>query len=224
MTNIFENNKTQKTVAQTNEVIKVDENGEITNSTTEKITKLYSASESSYVKSYRVNKKAVNALKKKTREVLEELLDHTTYNENAIYLNKAIKVEVCNELGITYPTLNNALTELKMSQILLYIDTGLYIVNPYYFGLGEWAKLNKIRKKIIIRSKTKKVNNKQVVKYNFDYSEIQEQYLNKIILQNGKPKKKKEPITKNSNNKTNLKTKLGNFMKIFKTKNSNIQP
>jgi len=224
MTNIFENNKTQKTVAQTNEIIKVDDNGEITNRTTETITKFYSASESSYVKSYRVNKKAVNALKKKTREILEELLDHTTYNENAIYLNKGIKVEVCNELGITYPTLNNALTELKMSQILLYIDTGLYIVNPYYFGLGEWAKLNKIRKKIIIRSETKKVNNKRVVKYNFDYSGIQEQYLNKIILQNGKPKKKKDPITKNSNNKVNLKTKLGNFMKIFKTKNSNIQP
>lgn len=92
------------------------------------------------------------------------------------------------------------------------------------FRRTDTAKLNKIRKKIIIRSKTKKVKNKQVVNFNFDYSEIQEQYLNKIILQNGKPKKKKALVTKNSNNKVNLKTKLGDFMKIFKTKTSNIQP
>jgi len=60
---------------------------------------------------------------------------------------------------------------------------------------------------------------------------VYEQFIDKTKIEKAKPKKiksiadeiKKEKRKRKKSNKVNLKTKVGNFMKIFKNKNSNIQ-
>lgn len=202
MTNKFEN-QSQKRVAQRNEVTTVDQDGVVLQTTTENIFKLYTASEPHYIKQYQQCFYPVNLLKKKTKEILQEILLYVTYNKNTIYLNQPIKVDICNKLGIAYQTMTNALTELKKSQILLYIDTGLYVVNPFYFGKGEWKELKKIRDRIKISLSVR--NNKEF--YDFDYSELKEQFSDKQKLKNAQPKVKngtsKFLKNKEENNKNN---------------------
>lgn len=211
MTNKFENNKKEKTVAQTKEINLVDEDGVVLQTRTENIFKIYAASEPHYIKHYQQCFESINDLKNRTEEILNELLIYTEYNKNTIYLNQQIKVDICNQLGLAYPTMTNALTELKKSQILLYIDTGLYIVNPYYFGKGEWRELKKIRDKIKISTSTKKVNGRTIQQYNFDYSELSNQFFDKSKLKTAKPKKLNKPknLQTNDLDKTD-KTKFKN--------------
>ena len=204
MTNKFESNTTQVTVGETKETTLVDENGVALKTRKEKISKLYKASEPHYIKKYQQCFDAENSLKKRTKEILNELLIYTDYRKNTIYLNQQIKVDICDKLGIAYQTMTNALTELKKSQILFYIDTGLYIVNPCYFGKGEWPELKKIRDKLKITISTKKVDGKNVEQYNFDYSELSNQFFDKSKLKTAKPKKSKNLQTDNSHKTDDL--------------------
>lgn len=226
MTNKFKNYESQKTLAQTNVVTQADANGEIINTTTEHVFKIHSASEPHYIKQYQQDFDAFNALKKSSKEVLQELLTYTTYNENMLYLNIAIKKTVCKKLGIAYQTITNALSELKKSQILLYLDTGLYIVNPYYYGLGEWSKLRKLRNNIKVKVESRIVNSKSIEIYTFDYQQLKDGFIDKTKLESAKPKE--TPFITNKvkierMNKVKLKKRFSNFMKIFKSKNTKIQ-
>lgn len=216
MTNKFEN-QSQKRVAQRNEVTTVDQDGVVVQTTTENIFKLYTASEPHYIKQYQQCFYPVNLLKKKTKEILQEILLYVTYNKNTIYLNQPIKVDICNKLGIAYQTMTNALTELKKSQILLFIDTGLYVVNPFYFGKGEWKELKKIRDSIHVSVSIK--NN--VETYSFDYSELSNQIYDKSKIKKAKPKKFSNNESKGENKKvsrvkeqndTNLKSPFKNII------------
>jgi len=233
MTNKFETNKTQKTVAQTNVTTQANADGEITRTSTEQIFKLHFASEPRYIKQYQQDFDAFNALKKSSKEILHELLTYTTYNENRLYLNIEIKKAICKKLGLSYTTMTNALTELKQSQIILYLNTGSYVVNPYYYGVGEWPKLKDLRNKIEIKIQSKKVNDKTIEIYTFEYQQLKDQFIDKTKIEKAKPKKttsiadaikkEKRKRKRDNKNKVNLKNRLGNFMKIFKNKNSNIQ-
>ncbi|WP_076419651.1 winged helix-turn-helix domain-containing protein [Colwellia sp. UCD-KL20] len=223
MTNKFENNKKEKTVAQTKEINLVDEDGVVLQTRSEHIFKIYAASEPHYIKNYQQCFESINDLKNRTEEILNELLIYTEYNKNTIYLNQQIKVDICNKLGTAYQTMTNALTELKKSQILLYIGTGLYIVNPYYFGKGEWRELKKIRDKIKISTSTKKVNGRTIQQYDFDYSELSNQFFDKDKLKTAKPKKPKNLQTDNSD-KTDDLIKTGDLNKTDNTKLKNTAP
>jgi hypothetical protein len=199
VTNKFENNKKEKTVAQKNEITQIDQDGVVIQTHTENIFKLYTASEPHYIKHYQQCFESINALKNRTEEILQEILLYTTYNKNTIYLNQQIKVDICNKLGLAYQTMTNALTELKQSQILLYVDTGLYIVNPYYFGKGEWKELRKIREKIKITVYSKDINGRKIEQYKFDYSELSDQFFDKDKLKKAKPKKTKSETASPTN-------------------------
>ncbi len=163
MTNKFTEKKSNKTIAQLNKTQKINNNGEVEEEIIETISKIYSASEPSYIKAYQQDFLPVNSLKKCTKEILQEILVYTKFNENTIVLNQSIKVNICHKLGIAYQTLANALTELKKHQLLLYISTGQYIVNPFYFSKGEWKEIKKIRDKIKVTERISFNNDKKVV-------------------------------------------------------------
>lgn len=203
MTNKFENNNKKRTLAQVKEITQVDSEGVVQQMTIENTFQPRVASEPHYIKEYQQDFHPFNQLKKKTKEIFKEILIYTTYNKNTIYLNQQIKVDICNKLDIAYQTMTNALTELKKSELLFYINTGLYVVNPYYYAKGEWAETRKIRDKIKISESKKSMNGKVVEIFSFDYSEISEEYFDKSKLKKAKPKTKNKNTAKPKTETTN---------------------
>lgn len=62
-----------------------------------------------------------------------------------ILLPSGLKNKLSEELGINRKSFNNALTKLCKGKIIRRIDTGVYELNPYLFGKGEWKDIEKIR-------------------------------------------------------------------------------
>lgn len=62
-----------------------------------------------------------------------------------VLLPKGVKDEIVQEIGTTMPALNNALTKLCKGDILRRVSTGVYVLNPFLFGRGEWRAINAVR-------------------------------------------------------------------------------
>jgi hypothetical protein len=79
-----------------------------------------------------------------------------------IVLNASVKKRIAAELGIqNIRSINNALSDLVKGKILYRVDTGLYNLNPYFFGKGDWQDISRLRLEINyddIKGRTFKTN------------------------------------------------------------------
>jgi len=126
----------------------IDNNGNIKEQIEERIFKAKKASEPAYVKTYLCDLDIIFALPKGVIRVLYRLFDNVQFNKNTIDLNAAIKRQIARELGIKFESIDNALVKLCKANFLLRIDTGSYLLNPYYFAKGDWKNVVEIRKKV----------------------------------------------------------------------------
>lgn len=110
-------------------------------------TRTIHSSEPPFVKLYITDVLYMQDMPKGLTNVVYALLDQATYAKKGlrISISTGFKNEICEQLGIPRQTLNNALVKLCKGKILRRIDTGLYELNPYFFGRGEWKDIDNLR-------------------------------------------------------------------------------
>ena len=139
------------TLNQTHETVIMNDKGEIVESRINKTTTW--RSEPSYIKLYLQDILYLSDMPKYHEKILFELLKYTCYADNdmgmQIILNSSIKKQIAENLRIkNVRSINNALSALVTGKILYRVDTGLYQLNPYLFGKGNWQDVGKLRTEI----------------------------------------------------------------------------
>lgn len=121
---------------------------------TEQITREYKeiiwGEEPNYVKLYLQDMLYLNGLSSQYYKLLNCLIKEISYASEeeglCIALIPYTKKRILNEMGWkNMISLNNALHKLKQYKIIYSIDRGLYRLNPYLFGKGNWQDIAKIR-------------------------------------------------------------------------------
>jgi len=105
--------------------------------------------EEDYIKIYIKHINYLNQLPEGLDNVIYCLLQRINYN-NQIVINSAIKRQIAKELGKKFNTINQYITKLVKSDILIRIDTGIYILNPIFYGKGKWKDILDLREKLEI--------------------------------------------------------------------------
>lgn len=143
---------TKQTLSKSFIHTKIDENGKVKQKTVKEVFKAIKASEPAYVKQYLQDPDLIYSIPKGASRVLTALFQLVDFNDNFINLNASIKRKICKKLGIKIESLDNSLSVLSKNYFLLRIDTGFYLLNPYYFGKGDWNSMKNIREKITLKT------------------------------------------------------------------------
>lgn len=127
-----------------------NENGELELSERRTNKTLSWGDEPPFIKMYIRDILYLQDIPKQFEKVILALLKRCSYASddypNCVVLNSPIKKMICKELGWqTVQSLNNALNKLIKGNIISRVDTGIYQLNPYFFGRGEWQDISRIR-------------------------------------------------------------------------------
>ena len=104
--------------------------------------------EPEHVKIYAPAIAPINSLIASHRRVLYSLLSMASLAKNRmrVVITASVKRMMCQELGIKNPqTIANALSQMTKAGILIRIETGVYMLNPFLFGKGDWKDIEKLR-------------------------------------------------------------------------------
>ena len=129
----------QSVDTQTGEVLRSEEN----------ITKQY-ASEPPYIKLYLHDILFLSDLPKTHDKILLSLLRKATWASAeygmVVTLSAGMKRIMAKELDFkNVRTVNNALSDFVKADILKRLETGVYQLNPYLFGRGDWQDIENLR-------------------------------------------------------------------------------
>lgn len=80
-------------------------------------------------------------------DMLVEVLKRSTYAEEGqmVYLNTFTKEQVCKATGKSMERMKQAIRIWVKNKILVRVARGVYQVNPYIFGKGEWRNIANLR-------------------------------------------------------------------------------
>lgn len=92
-------------------------------------------------------------LPSQVKDVLYFLVTRMGYGNGEIAVTAGTKRDICRYVGIykknseqeSVATVNNYLGLLIKKGLLKRKDTGVYLINPYVFGRGEWKDIKEIR-------------------------------------------------------------------------------
>jgi len=116
--------------------------GEIT---TQKIIKKFKAdTEPNYIRLYLSDISLLNKITKTENKVLLELIKITKYL-NEIDITLTIKKRIAKNLNSTVGMVTKSLSLLNKAEIVIRVDSGCYLLNPFIFGKGDWGQLKIIR-------------------------------------------------------------------------------
>lgn len=138
-------------IKQSVETSVINERGELVSKRANKTISW--GTEPSYIKLYLQDVLYLSDMPKHHEKILFELLKRATYagekDGMQIALNASVKKRIAAELGIqNIRSINNALSDLVKGKILYRVDTGLYNLNPYLFGKGDWQDISRLRLEI----------------------------------------------------------------------------
>ena len=122
------------------------ETGEIKESTTVRAVR---GEEPSYIKLYLQDISYLYGLPATAGDLMHELLQYVTYGTQQIILNASVKERICKVTGIAKQTLNNRLQDLVNKGIIARDGRGVFVLNPYLFGKGDWKSVRELRSKNI---------------------------------------------------------------------------
>jgi hypothetical protein len=105
--------------------------------------------EEDYVKIYIKHINYLNNLPNGLDSIIYALLKRINY-QNQIVINSAIKRQIAEELNKKFNTINQSITKLVKYNILIRIDTGIYLLNPIFYGKGSWREILDLREKLEI--------------------------------------------------------------------------
>lgn len=134
--------------------------------TQRKNTTLSWGEEPAYIKMYLQDIMYLNDIPKKYAALTACLLRRMSYASEeegmCVVLVPMTKKAICQELGWQRVTsLNNALQKLIDGKIIYRVARGVFKMNPYLFGKGEWQDVSRLRMEINysdIQGRTFKVN------------------------------------------------------------------
>lgn len=128
----------------------VDESGEIISSLTTQ--KVKDGKEPDYVKVYVDCLLSAKDLSQSLNPILLAFITRMSYANpdeinggQVIYVNSAMKNDICLQLNIKIDRVNQSLQQFKKAGIFKSLARGKYQVNPNYFGRGEWKDIKKIK-------------------------------------------------------------------------------
>lgn len=107
--------------------------------------------EPDFIKLYLNTVCVFKGLSQSATPVLFEFCKYMTYANNAdgqiIMINSYIKEKISEELNLSVKRINQVLTSIIKSGIFKRIENkrGIYIVNPYIIGKGEWKDIKELR-------------------------------------------------------------------------------
>ena len=167
-------------IKQSVETEVLNEYGEIVSKRANRV--LNWGNEPQYIKLYLQDILYLSDLPKHHEKILFELLKRATYAGEKygmeITLNAGIKKRIAENLGIkNIRSINNTLSDLVKGKILFRADIGVYTLNPYLFGKGDWQDISRLRLEINyddIKGKTFKT----ICRYNNIQEEEYEEYTN----------------------------------------------
>lgn len=147
-------------VKETHEVVEYDgTTGEVVSHRRNTVTAW--ESEPPYVKLYLDTVLYLKDLPKGYSGILYQLLRRMHYAGDAdghcIVINAAVKRRIGDELGVSTSRIDNVLSDLVKGDLLKRLDRGLYQVNPYLFGYGEWQDIAKLRLTVTFDAKGKTI-------------------------------------------------------------------
>lgn len=126
----------------------VTQEGEVVSSK----TVIKSISEPEYVKLYIDCLFTVKGLRKGLNPIFIAFLRHMSYADvNAryggqlIYTNKALKMQIAEQLHLGIDSINKALSEFVKAGVFKRVAVGTYQVNPDIVGRGEWKDIKNIK-------------------------------------------------------------------------------
>lgn len=88
-----------------------------------------------------------NGLDKSLNDMLLSVLKRMTYasDNQIVVLNAYIKNNICEETGKSIKRLNQAITIWVKEKILIRVGRGVYKINPFIFGRGDWRDISHLR-------------------------------------------------------------------------------
>lgn len=104
--------------------------------------------EPEHVKIYAPAIAPINALTPSQRRVLYSLLRQASLAKDGmrVVITAGAKRMMCQELDIKNPqTISNTLSRMVKAGILIRIETGVYMLNPFLFGKGRWRDIASLR-------------------------------------------------------------------------------
>jgi len=116
------------------------------------ITSRHIGTEPEYIKMYIDDILHLSKIPQGLNQVLYALIKLMNY-EGQIVLNSSVKKLICTQIGKSMATLDKALTGFVKEEVLMRVDKGIYLANPYLFGRGNWNDIKKIRLTIEWNSK-----------------------------------------------------------------------
>lgn len=108
----------------------------------------YKEVEPQHMKIYDEGRTAIASLTKAATKVLFTLFIESDSNNN-INLTSSIKKRIVEDLRIAMKTLDKTLQDLANKGIIERVSRGVYTLNPYLFGKGDWKTIDQLRSKNI---------------------------------------------------------------------------
>lgn len=146
-------------------VVQVTKNNFVDNQTGE-ITEQYESTtftqerEPNYVKLYLDHLVTIANLQGWTSKILYELIGSTSYaNEGQlVVVNSGLKKIIAEKLNMKTQSVTNAINSLKKENILIQRERGVFVLNPQFFGKGEWKDIAKLRYEVNLSSQGAKIH------------------------------------------------------------------
>lgn len=138
-----------KKINQLREQTIVDSEGKVISKQTN--ANYYLDNEPPYVKMYLDTVLYLKDLPKGYNPVLMAILKRLPWanQDQDIAINAGMKRKMAKEIGCSVSRINNAITDFVKGEVLYRVDTGVYQVNPYLFGKGDWNDIARLRLEII---------------------------------------------------------------------------
>ncbi|KAA0784002.1 replication/maintenance protein RepL [Bacillus sp. BB56-3] len=120
--------------------------------------------EPDYIKVYLDNIMFLAEISGWISKIMYELIKSVSYANKGqfIIINAGYKRIIASSLGIKLQSVTNAINQLVKKGILIKIESGVFQLNPQYFGKGEWKDISKIRYEVELNAKGKSIKLKEI--------------------------------------------------------------
>jgi hypothetical protein len=126
-------------------------------SETKKFSKISIPKEENYIKIYIKHINYLNNLPNGLDPLIYALIKRVGYN-NQIIINSSVKRQIADDIDKSFNTINQYITKLVKYKIILRKDTGIYVLNPVFYGKGSWTDIVELRESLEINITYKEGN------------------------------------------------------------------
>ncbi|MBG9533515.1 hypothetical protein ABE48_20710 [Bacillus thuringiensis] len=130
--------------------------------------------EPDYIKVYLDNIMFLAEISGWISKIMYKLIKSVSYANKGqfIIVNAGYKRILAKNLGIKPQSVTNAINHLIKKGILIRKESRVFLLNPQYFGKGEWKDISKIRYEVELNSSGKTIRLKEIEKTEEEFEQI----------------------------------------------------